>query len=51
MTNLVPTLRVGTDMATLCVACGRGLAAERPEGRSHAERGNEETRIEEKTNP
>ena len=36
--HLVPTLRVGTHAGTLCVPT---LDAERPDLRSHAERGNE----------
>src|SRR6266404_8089799 len=48
--SLVPTLRVGTQVPTLCVArrrCAGRLPprvrrdAERPDLRSHAERGNE----------
>src|SRR5437899_11397354 len=39
--TLVPTLGVGTHVATLCVESGTGRDAERPSLRSHAERGNE----------
>ena len=38
---LVPSLCVGTRSATLCVSGSGSEAAERPRGRSHAERGSE----------
>src|SRR5262249_37021070 len=41
MDPLVPPPRVGTPAATLCVAHPPGPDAERPDVRSHAERGNE----------
>lgn len=48
-TLIVPTLRVGMQLQTLCVAIGMrvfsGKDAERPQRLSHAERGNDICRL------